>query len=637
MDFFAQKTQLLACLRSCVATLAGEGGADAALAEVRAVVGDVAFHGGKPEEMRALLDHCLCQTVDDTLDAEGAAGEQLQRALDLTVLFAARGLVDLPCPLNVLNDVLGSQTIEECSATFAYLESKKAFLYEQGFFAEHKKKNAKVALLRLCNAMVKRLSKSNDTVFRGRILMFLATVLSISDRSGVGLRGQFNTDNVTEYDEDGAGEDKDGGAAAAAEGGGDSPVDMEFYRKFWGLQKLFVRRELIHMPAHWAELVEGVPLIFSAFASQGQIDDTEGGEDGGKKKDKSKKSKKDRGSKGASPRSSSGGAGSAATEPAAAAISNESYFAKFLTSRHLMSLELRDPHFRRHILVQVRADPPPSPRGCCLRPLRPCALCVLCCVPTRIPFAHSQLLIFFQHLQHLPSVGDPANKRLSPKQRSVIAGFVTKAEALLDKIAPKGHRFLKGAQHILDREEHWMAWKDRGDGAERCPTLSLRLFLKTTPASDKAVPKAYVDVEGGNQISELKLKVADKLGIPTAEQRLTVDKKELEDGKLICDYDLPSKSVVQVQRVEPQPEMPPMRKRRQMSSMGSQKRVKLGTEELTRLWNCGSTDLAGTPLRARKHSERPLTSAAEKIMTTCVLCVLCAVCVRAQWRVLLQN
>jgi hypothetical protein len=351
--------------------------------------------------MRALLDHCLCQTVDDTLDAEGAAGEQLQRALDLTVLFAARGLVDLPCPLNVLNDVLGSQTIEECSATFAYLESKKAFLYEQGFFAEHKKKNAKVALLRLCNAMVKRLSKSNDTVFRGRILMFLATVLSISDRSGVGLRGQFNTDNVTEYDEDGAGEDKDGGAAAAAEGGGDSPVDMEFYRKFWGLQKLFVRRELIHMPAHWAELVEGVPLIFSAFASQGQIDDTEGGEDGGKKKDKSKKSKKDRGSKGASPRSSSGGAGSAATEPAAAAISNESYFAKFLTSRHLMSLELRDPHFRRHILVQVRAPAACRPATQSPRLLSPSAETV--CAVRAVLRAHADPLCTFAAADLLPA------------------------------------------------------------------------------------------------------------------------------------------------------------------------------------------------------------------------------------------
>lgn len=210
----------------------------------------------------------------------------------------------------------------------------------------------------------------------------------------------------------------------------------------------------------------------------------------------------------------------------------------------------------------------------------------------------SQLLIFFQHLQNLPAVGDPPNARLSPKQRAAIAGFATQAESLLDKIAPRGHRFLKGAQHILDREAHWIGWKDRGDGKERCPTLSVRLFLKTTPASDKTEPKMYVDVEGGNQINELKLKVADKLGIPVAEQRLTVEKQELEDGKLICDYDMPSKTVVQVQRAEPQPEMPAMRKRRQMSAVGTQKRVKLGTEELTRLWNCGSTDLAGRPSSA---------------------------------------
>lgn len=348
MDFFEQKTQLLTCLRACIETIGSEGGDDAALAEIRGVVESADFHGGKPEEVRTVLEHCLCQVVDDTLEAADE-NVQLQRALDLTVLFAARGLVDLPCPLNILNDVLGSQTIEECSVTFAYLESKKAFLYEQGFFAEHKKKNAKVALLRLCNAMVKRLSKSNDTVFRGRILMFLATVLSISDRSGVGLRGQFNTDNVTDYDEEGA---------EIADAGGDAAVDMQFYKTFWGLQKLFVQRELVHKPLHWKELVEGVPLLFSAFASQGHMDDVEGGDEGGKKKEKSKKAKKDRGSKGSSPRSSSGAAAGATavaaeTAAAAATITNESYFAKFLTSSHLMSLELRDPHFRRHILVQV--------------------------------------------------------------------------------------------------------------------------------------------------------------------------------------------------------------------------------------------------------------------------------------------
>jgi THO complex subunit 1 len=135
-------------------------------------------------------------------------------------------------------------------------------------------------------------------------------------------------------------------------------VDMQFYKTFWGLQKLFVQRELVHKPLHWKELVEGVPLLFSAFASQGHMDDVEGGDEGGKKKEKSKKAKKDRGSKGSSPRSSSGAAAGATavaaeTAAASATITNESYFAKFLTSSHLMSLELRDPHFRRHILVQV--------------------------------------------------------------------------------------------------------------------------------------------------------------------------------------------------------------------------------------------------------------------------------------------
>ena len=88
-----------------------------------------------------------------------------------------------------------------------------------------------------------------------------------------------------------------------------------------------------------------------------------------------------------------------------------------------------------------------------------------------------------------------------------------------------------------------MGWKDRGDGAERCPSLSVRLFLKTTPPSDKKPVKTYVDVEGGSTVAGLKSKVADKLGIPAAEQRLSLGKQQLEDAKLVCDYAIPSKSI----------------------------------------------------------------------------------------------
>ena len=197
-------------------------------------------------------------------------------------------------------------------------------------------------------------------------------------------------------------------------------------------------------------------------------------------------------------------------------------------------------------------------------------------------------MIYFQNLLLLPSPG--AQQTLSPKQLKVIHGFIDKTEQLLSKIAPKGHRFLRSTKHVLDREKNWIDWKDRGVGVDRCPSLSIRLFLKQT--TDKKL-KNYVDVEGGDTISALKQRVADKLGIPIAEQRLAVGGTELREGKLVCDYPIPSKTVLNVDRVEPQMELPVMRKRENPSQGSGTKRVRLGTDELTRLWNCGSTDVDG--------------------------------------------
>jgi THO complex subunit 1 len=50
---------------------------------------------------------------------------------------------------------------------------------------------------------MRRLAKSKHTVFCGRILVYLANVFPLSERSGVNLRGDFNVDNVTFYEEDG--------------------------------------------------------------------------------------------------------------------------------------------------------------------------------------------------------------------------------------------------------------------------------------------------------------------------------------------------------------------------------------------------------------------------------------------------
>lgn len=55
-------------------------------------------------------------------------------------------------------------------------------------------------MLRSFLEFLRRLSKSDDPSFRGRILIFLANVFPLSDRSGLNIKGEYNLANVTEYE-----------------------------------------------------------------------------------------------------------------------------------------------------------------------------------------------------------------------------------------------------------------------------------------------------------------------------------------------------------------------------------------------------------------------------------------------------
>jgi hypothetical protein len=64
-----------------------------------------------------------------------------------------------------------------------------------GFFSSSSSSHVSVAALK------RRLSRAQNTVFCGRILMFLASVTPLSDKSGVNLMSSFNTSNITEFEE----------------------------------------------------------------------------------------------------------------------------------------------------------------------------------------------------------------------------------------------------------------------------------------------------------------------------------------------------------------------------------------------------------------------------------------------------
>lgn len=56
-----------------------------------------------------------------------------------------------------------------------------------------------LVILRTLNDLLRRLSKSTHTVFCGRILLFLASIFPLGERSGVNLRGEFNKENFTTF------------------------------------------------------------------------------------------------------------------------------------------------------------------------------------------------------------------------------------------------------------------------------------------------------------------------------------------------------------------------------------------------------------------------------------------------------
>lgn len=108
------------------------------------------------------------------------------------------------------------------------------------------------------------------------------------------------------------------------------------------------------------------------------------------------------------------------------------YFAKFLTSSKLMTLQLRDGYFRRHVLVQI--------------------------------------LIFLQTVT-TERKGQPT---LTAAQRQQVDTLHARCIELLRAIPPGGHKFAEAVLLMLEREEHWIKWKANGCQAFDKAVASLR-------------------------------------------------------------------------------------------------------------------------------------------------------------------
>ncbi|KAG3160362.1 hypothetical protein PI124_g7687 [Phytophthora idaei] len=350
--------------------------------------------------------------------------------LDLCIAGVTSGFLINSTPYKVLEDLMEGQTISTCEKVWELLESRKDKLTTKPAFIAEKGRTTKASLclLRMCNALLRRLSKTHNSVFCGKILVFLSFTFALSERSAVNLTGKANVTNVTVFEDEDAfdlAEATDVAKASEVVPGLEidsdpsadvGPIDYNLYRTFWDLQSFFREHQMTTQSAeNWEKFFTELNVVLAAFEGNAfSPDDLE------RSRDLS-----------AGPDSSKG-----ATEQR----SQEHFFQpKYLTNSRLFRLQLRDPILRECMLTQF-------------------------------------LILFNDLARSKPPAGST-----TPKAK--FADLTERVVALLKQTPSDGEGFNDMVSYVLERERNWVKWKQ-----EKCPEYEKYPSAKEKESSTAAKP-----------------------------------------------------------------------------------------------------------------------------------------------------
>ena len=278
-----------------------------------------------------------------------AKQESYGQLMRLVISSVQQNMSSPLCPFLMMSDVFDTSTLQECEPFFRYVEANVGVWKSDIFFDKGKN-----YLLRMCNDLLRRLSRSQNTIFCGRIQLFLAHLFPLKEKSGLNLVSQFNIENKTIYNA--KSEFSPVAAATAAlkkeEGELDATTDAEstmeteasssssaakpeepiidhvLYKKFWSLQDFFNKPTKLYDKANWKSFHSHLNAVIKVFESY-KLDDV----------------KVNKGAAASTTTSSSSSSSLSAAD--------DVIFAKYLTNEKLLDLQLNDSTVRRNILLQL--------------------------------------------------------------------------------------------------------------------------------------------------------------------------------------------------------------------------------------------------------------------------------------------
>ncbi|KAF1986972.1 hypothetical protein K402DRAFT_393121 [Aulographum hederae CBS 113979] len=436
---------------------------------------------------RILLETLFSASVEDP------SFVRIWNLLDILSICGDQDQCENTVAWRLIEELFEAQSIYGCSKVFDYLESRRERLVETNFRTKF------TITLRSCNELLERLSRAEDTVFCGRVFIFLFQSFPLGDKSSLNLKGEFHTGNVTTYEQLPTPEPEpqsmqiDEAPSAPTNGvkkepsnvkqEGDSGVTVkvsdvddvkepaalsldELYPRFWSLQHafsnppvLFVDGALDIFKTNFEHTLEAfkhakvIPTRVTEANRRRQLDSEDPG-------------------------------------------TTSNFNPKYLTSRDLFDLELSDPAFQRHILVQGLIQ-----------------------------------------IQFLMSLTEKAKQKAPKTNRAVQFDFTLSEENAEWAIHTKkkiedylksrddGAIYCRMVDTVLSRDKNWTRWKQEGCPEIKRPPVEMAEILQARAMSSKppkrvrATPLGQMDLsfltDAGGAMEKLMLKDTPSFSVPS--------------------------------------------------------------------------------------------------------------------------
>ncbi|XP_073993532.1 THO complex subunit 1-like isoform X2 [Rhodnius prolixus] len=213
-------------------------------------------------ECRIALEEAIRTKMLDMMVMDGDGHSSLDQDtipyfLDTVLALCKKELLSPSLSVCLLSDLLDTSTVAKCEKIFDFVERHVATWKEPLFFSACKNN-----ILRMCNDLLRRLSKTQHNNFSGRILLFLAMFFPFSERSGLNVVSEFNIDSFMKYDTEELKDDVDESMEIVDNS---IKLDSTFYTKFWSLQEYFRSPNLCYNKPQWKEFVNNANTVLSVF------------------------------------------------------------------------------------------------------------------------------------------------------------------------------------------------------------------------------------------------------------------------------------------------------------------------------------------------------------------------------------